>query len=121
VSSLAPDQLAPSDTSVGSGRVVWLAGKRDDSGRPLQIGPVTMTGTASESVSIQHERALSVMPFADTADEDDARRGFIASLEPGIVRNAALAMAARVLVPPAVDKAFARIVAYKLKQRARGR
>lgn len=50
-----------------------------------------MTGptVASASVRAQHEAAAQALPFADTRDVDDARRGFVAALEPGVVRNEA--------------------------------
>ncbi|MGB3887486.1 alkyl/aryl-sulfatase [Gordonia sp. (in: high G+C Gram-positive bacteria)] len=43
---------------------------------------------ASEYVQAAHRSALESMPFDDTRDFDDAARGLIAKLEPGVVRNA---------------------------------
>ncbi|MCF8571043.1 MBL fold metallo-hydrolase [Gordonia sp. HY002] len=42
---------------------------------------------ASEFVAAVHRRAAESLPFDDTRDFDDAARGFIAKLEPGVVRD----------------------------------
>lgn len=42
---------------------------------------------ATEVVAAQHRQLLAALPFADDQDFEDARRGFIAALEPGIVRS----------------------------------
>ncbi|NLG46262.1 alkyl sulfatase dimerization domain-containing protein [Gordonia sp. (in: high G+C Gram-positive bacteria)] len=42
---------------------------------------------ASEFVIADNRRARETMPFDDTRDFDDARRGFIAKLEPGVVHG----------------------------------
>jgi len=42
---------------------------------------------ATEAVVAQHRRALSSLPFRDDRDFEDARRGFVAALEPGVVRG----------------------------------
>ncbi|MFE3188150.1 alkyl/aryl-sulfatase [Nocardia sp. NPDC059240] len=41
----------------------------------------------SKFIIDQNQRALKELPFADTTDQQDADRGFIAKLEPGIVKN----------------------------------
>ena len=40
---------------------------------------------ATESVAAQHRQLLASLPFSDVRDFEDARRGFIAALEPGVV------------------------------------
>ncbi|NNH70905.1 MBL fold metallo-hydrolase [Nocardia uniformis] len=48
-----------------------------------------MTSTdPSDFINQQHQRALAEMPFADTTDQADCDRGFIAALEPGVVKTA---------------------------------
>ncbi|MCF8608674.1 MBL fold metallo-hydrolase [Gordonia sp. HY285] len=42
---------------------------------------------ASEFVVAAHRRARESLPFTDTRDFDDAGRGFIGKLEPGVVRS----------------------------------
>ncbi|WP_067825123.1 alkyl/aryl-sulfatase [Nocardia inohanensis] len=42
----------------------------------------------SKFIIEQHERAAQELPFADEVDQADADRGFIAKLEPGIVKDA---------------------------------
>ncbi|MEV0245979.1 alkyl sulfatase dimerization domain-containing protein [Nocardia sp. NPDC050712] len=39
----------------------------------------------SSFIVAQNERAVAELPFADTADQADSARGFIAALEPGVV------------------------------------
>ncbi|MGW5516541.1 alkyl/aryl-sulfatase [Nocardia africana] len=46
-------------------------------------------GDVSGSVRTQNEQASRALPFGDDQDFADARRGFIAALEPGVVENAA--------------------------------
>lgn len=46
-------------------------------------------GDVSGSVRTQNEEATRALPFGDDQDFADARRGFIAALEPGVVENAA--------------------------------
>ncbi|MGW4248385.1 MBL fold metallo-hydrolase, partial [Nocardia sp. NPDC004722] len=41
----------------------------------------------SKFIIDQNQRALKELPFADTTDQQDADRGFIAKLEPGIIKN----------------------------------
>ncbi|WP_067713835.1 alkyl/aryl-sulfatase [Nocardia yamanashiensis] len=41
----------------------------------------------SEFIVEQNERALKELPFANTTDQQDADRGFIAKLEPGIIKD----------------------------------
>lgn len=43
---------------------------------------------ASEFVAANHQKALQSLPFDDTRDFDDAHRGFIAKLDPCVIRNA---------------------------------
>ncbi len=43
---------------------------------------------ASPAIIAQHNQLLEALPFADRQDFDDAHRGFIASLEPGVVHAA---------------------------------
>ncbi|WP_182358270.1 alkyl/aryl-sulfatase [Tomitella gaofuii] len=43
----------------------------------------------SDTVRAAHVRAAREMPFADDEDFADARRGFVATLDPGVVRNGA--------------------------------
>ncbi len=43
---------------------------------------------ASPAISAQHKELLESLPFSDRQDFDDAHRGFIAALEPGIVHAA---------------------------------
>ncbi|WP_137874190.1 alkyl sulfatase dimerization domain-containing protein [Rhodococcus sp. Q] len=42
---------------------------------------------AVASIEAQHAESTRALPFSDTQDFEDAQRGLIASLEPGIVRN----------------------------------
>ncbi|MEV8267534.1 alkyl sulfatase dimerization domain-containing protein [Microbacterium sp. NPDC076911] len=44
--------------------------------------------SATPTIEAQHAEALRELPFSDTRDLEDAQRGFIAALEPGIVRKA---------------------------------
>ncbi|PPJ22034.1 alkyl/aryl-sulfatase [Nocardia nova] len=46
-------------------------------------------GDVSGSVRTRNEEATRALPFGDDQDFADARRGFIAALEPGVVENAA--------------------------------
>ncbi|KRA24515.1 alkyl sulfatase [Microbacterium sp. Root61] len=46
------------------------------------------SAAAHPSIEAANARALQSMPFSDTQDFEDADRGFIAALEPGIVRAA---------------------------------
>lgn len=41
---------------------------------------------ATGPIVAQHEHALATLPFKDRQDFEDARRGFVAALEPGVVR-----------------------------------
>ncbi|UGT44986.1 MBL fold metallo-hydrolase [Nocardia yamanashiensis] len=41
----------------------------------------------SKLIVEQNERALKELPFANTTDQQDADRGFIAKLEPGIIKD----------------------------------
>ncbi|WP_083871539.1 alkyl/aryl-sulfatase [Nocardia aobensis] len=50
---------------------------------------MTGQGDVSGSVRTQNEEATRALPFGDDQDFADARRGFIAALEPGVVENAA--------------------------------
>jgi len=43
---------------------------------------------ASDAISAQHRALSATLPFADRQDFEDARHGFIAALEPGVVRAA---------------------------------
>ena len=43
---------------------------------------------ASPAIIAQHRQLQGSLPFADRQDFDDAHRGFIAALEPGVVRAA---------------------------------
>ncbi|MGH3723917.1 MAG: alkyl/aryl-sulfatase [Mycobacterium sp.] len=49
-----------------------------------------MTGMSDPASYIveQNERAARELPFADSTDQEDADRGFIAALEPGVVKDA---------------------------------
>ncbi|GAB2637094.1 alkyl/aryl-sulfatase [Nocardia goodfellowii] len=48
-----------------------------------------MSGNEPSSFIVaQHQRAAAELPFSDDADRADARRGFIAALEPGVVTTA---------------------------------
>jgi alkyl sulfatase BDS1-like metallo-beta-lactamase superfamily hydrolase len=42
---------------------------------------------ATEAIAAQHRQVLASLPFADRQDFEDARRGFVAALEPGVVRS----------------------------------
>lgn len=50
-----------------------------------------MTGVSEVSGTIesQNQGAVRALPFGDDQDFDDARRGFVAALEPGVVKNSA--------------------------------
>ena len=48
--------------------------------------PTAEAKPATAAVAAQHRQLLASLPFADVQDEEDARRGFIAALEPGVVR-----------------------------------
>ena len=50
----------------------------------------TTSGTrpATAAIIAQHRHLTEVLPFADTQDFEDAHRGFIAALEPAVVRAA---------------------------------
>jgi alkyl sulfatase BDS1-like metallo-beta-lactamase superfamily hydrolase len=43
---------------------------------------------ASDSVAVRHEQLSKRLPFHDRSDFDDAMRGFLGALEPGVVRAA---------------------------------
>ncbi|WP_249522398.1 alkyl/aryl-sulfatase [Modestobacter marinus] len=47
--------------------------------------PAAAAKPATEAVAAQHRQLLASLPFADGEDFEDARRGFVAALEPGIV------------------------------------
>ncbi|MEV6217233.1 alkyl sulfatase dimerization domain-containing protein [Nocardia sp. NPDC051833] len=49
---------------------------------------MTSQQEASASIEAGNEQAARTLPFGDTQDFADAERGFIASLSPGVVRNA---------------------------------
>ena len=42
---------------------------------------------ATESIVAAHRQLLASLPFEDRQDFEDARRGFVAALEPGVVRS----------------------------------
>ncbi|MBB3086301.1 alkyl/aryl-sulfatase [Geodermatophilus sabuli] len=42
---------------------------------------------ATGPIVAQHEQVLATLPFEDRQDFEDARRGFVAALEPGVVRS----------------------------------
>jgi len=42
---------------------------------------------ATESIVAQHRYVLTSLPFEDRQDFEDARRGFVTALEPGVVRS----------------------------------
>ncbi|MFI1239815.1 alkyl/aryl-sulfatase [Nocardia salmonicida] len=44
---------------------------------------------ASADIEANSETVLRTLPFGDTQDFDDAERGFVAALTPGVVKNAA--------------------------------
>jgi len=44
--------------------------------------------TASEATKALHEQVLKTLPFRDTQDFDDAERGFIATISPGVITDA---------------------------------
>ncbi|WP_405492969.1 alkyl/aryl-sulfatase [Nocardia sp. NBC_00511] len=47
-----------------------------------------MTSTdPSDFIYQQHQKALAELPFADTTDQADCDRGFVAALEPGVVKG----------------------------------
>ncbi len=48
-------------------------------------GSTTDTKPATEAVAARHRELLAALPFSDVQDFEDARRGFIAALEPGVV------------------------------------
>ncbi|MEV5649471.1 alkyl sulfatase dimerization domain-containing protein [Nocardia sp. NPDC052254] len=50
-----------------------------------------MTGVSEVSgpIESQNKGAVQSLPFGDDQDFDDARRGFVAALEPGVVKNSA--------------------------------
>ncbi|MFJ4657079.1 alkyl/aryl-sulfatase [Nocardia sp. NPDC088792] len=50
---------------------------------------MTAATEPSSYIVDQNQRVAAELPFADTTDQDDADRGFIAALEPGVVRDAA--------------------------------
>ncbi|MGZ0712136.1 alkyl/aryl-sulfatase (plasmid) [Coraliomargarita sp. W4R53] len=43
---------------------------------------------ATPTIESQHAEALASLPFSDTRDIEDAQRGFISALEPGVVKKA---------------------------------
>ena len=47
-----------------------------------------MTGTPSSHLAEQHSDLLNTLPFSDIADVEAARRGFVGSLSPAVVRDA---------------------------------
>jgi alkyl sulfatase BDS1-like metallo-beta-lactamase superfamily hydrolase len=55
------------------------------------MASVQMTDTGSKpahaSIAAAHRQLLASLPFEDRQDFEDARRGFVAALEPGVVRS----------------------------------
>ena len=49
---------------------------------------MTDQGQATATVQARHAESLKVMPFDEDQDFADAQRGFVAALEPGVVKNA---------------------------------
>ncbi|MFQ1002643.1 alkyl/aryl-sulfatase [Modestobacter sp. SSW1-42] len=49
--------------------------------------PATEPRPATAAVAAQHRRLLASLPFSDVQDLEDAKRGFLGALEPGIVRS----------------------------------
>ncbi len=47
----------------------------------------TSAKPASDAIRAQHGHLSATLPFSDRQDFEDARRGFIAALEPGVVRD----------------------------------
>ncbi|NKY87324.1 alkyl/aryl-sulfatase [Nocardia veterana] len=45
--------------------------------------------SVTENIEARHREASQTFPFADEQDFEDARRGFVAALEPGVVKNSA--------------------------------
>ncbi|MCA1008340.1 MBL fold metallo-hydrolase [Rhodococcus hoagii] len=48
---------------------------------------MTDQSQATATVQARHEEALKVLPFDEDQDFADAQRGFVAALEPGVVKN----------------------------------
>jgi hypothetical protein len=94
-------------------------------GRFRTAAPGAFMATFKSGKRTAVQRGAGAARSSGKDSENRPRRGrlpvYEVTISVGKQVEALLAMAARVLVPPAVDKAFARIVAYKLKQRARGR
>lgn len=45
--------------------------------------------SVTENIEARHREASQTFPFGDEQDFEDARRGFVAALEPGVVKNSA--------------------------------
>lgn len=61
----------------------------DDAARSRQHDRyMTQYQDATTTVSNKNSEAQRTLPFSDTQDFSDAERGFIASLEPGVVKDA---------------------------------
>ncbi|MEV0251615.1 alkyl sulfatase dimerization domain-containing protein [Nocardia sp. NPDC050712] len=53
-----------------------------------EVNPAATQTDPSEHVTAANQRAAATLPFDDTADFADADRGFLAALNPGVVRDA---------------------------------
>ena len=51
------------------------------------MSPDNQPKPASPTIVAQQRHLLETLPFSDRQDFEDAHRGFIAALEPGVVRN----------------------------------
>ncbi|WP_255422199.1 hypothetical protein [Tessaracoccus sp. MC1627] len=49
----------------------------------------TSSKPATATIATNHELLTRTLPFGDSQDIDDAHRGFIAALKPGVVRATA--------------------------------
>ncbi|MEU8895598.1 alkyl sulfatase dimerization domain-containing protein [Nocardia sp. NPDC048505] len=63
-----------------------LSGCDDDA---PEVRPSATQTEPSEHVRTANERATATLPLTDTADFADADRGFVAALQPGVIRDAA--------------------------------
>src|SRR5512142_2486905 len=65
------------------------ADRRTGTGPPRPAGGVmdTMQKPATATIRAQHDQLTTSLPMHDEQDFADARRGFLAALEPGVVRS----------------------------------
>ncbi len=85
--SAAREQRISRRGILGAGAVALAGTGLTACGEADRLDPAATPVEPSEHVVEANKQSAAAMPFADTADFADADRGFVAALEPGVVRD----------------------------------